>query len=231
MGGMSNHPVMIDVGAQYAAIEIRKHVAPLTATVIKADAAALELVPASMRKTHTATLKANGEAWNASAAALAPEVTTAEREAAFSKLRATQEAMAKSSAEVEAWLNDNIEAKLEEHAAAIPGEVEEALGHIAAAEAIGAQIATRQQVLSIARNRDGRRRWSSLARLKLPGAESLHNARVGFEALLPKPPIEYVPQAEYRRRRDAGQDMSLIRINHSPGGLMSRASTGWGDAG
>jgi hypothetical protein len=57
------------------------------------------------------------------------------------------------------------------------------------------------------------------ANLKLPGGNALSNLVAGLEALLPKTPVELVSQAEYRGRLARGEDVSRLRVSHSPDGF------------
>ncbi len=209
----------VDLNAQYANQKIREVVPPPRGTIIPTKAAALTLVPAKLLASHTRAVLASGEAYQRCAANLAPEVPQAERDKAYETFRAAQDKAVESSVEVERWLNENLERLLAESAAAIPGEVTDALVLIEQATAIAETISARTQALARARNSDNRKRWTPLAALKLAGGDSLHNARSGFEALLPKEPLTFVPRTEYHERAAAGEDMDRFKITQSPGGL------------
>jgi hypothetical protein len=219
MGGMTNHKKLVDVAAQNAAITVRRAVPALRGTRIPMTAAALDLIPSTLRKS-----RPKGGAFEACVANLAPDTPTAVRDAGYTALRVEEAAVAAWEAEVVTWLDANVESKLAEHDDLIPNEVAEALAHITEAEEIAERIARRTSALARARNHDGRKRFTAHGTLKLAGGESIHNARVGFEALLPQPPVLSVPQAEYRRLRDVGEDMSGYRITHSPEGLLPRGA-------
>ncbi len=217
----------VDVAAQYQNQKIREVVPAPRGTIIPKKAAALTLVPAKLLASHGRAVAASAEAYSRCVANLSLEVPQAERDKGYAALRDAQDKAVESSADVERWLNENLERLLAEHAAAIPGEVTDALALIEQATSIAETISARTQALARARNSDNRKRWTPLAALKLAGGDSLHNARAGFEALLPKEPLTLIPRTEYHERAAAGEDMSRFKITQSPGGLHPVGRPEW----
>ena len=151
-----------------------------------------------------------------------PTATQADKDAArLTYLEAHAKYVAQSE-QAEAWRAANLEALSEELAAKRAEDVELVLAKLDDVESVLQEIALRDLAFSRMRNDHRAKRDAPVGsrQVRIAGEESLHNLRTGIASLLPLEPVELVSQAEYRRRRDAGEDTSRVRITHSPGGEL-----------
>jgi hypothetical protein len=200
----------VDVGSQSRALRIREAVPALRETVIRGDAAALDLVPEQLARKHRKALARDSEAWSRADAALASGTAThADLDALYADLREAQAEPVKTSAEVIGWLDANLDALLEAHSADVENAAREALALLAQVEEIAIRISARSQALARARDSNGSKRWNPLGPLKRAGGSSIQNARQGFEAWLPKPDPTFVSPAAYAKLQQ-GEDAETI---------------------
>jgi hypothetical protein len=229
----------------YAAIEVRKHVpAPPSKAIIGGAASAFLLMPDDLVEAHRKLLEVHSKCWDKCIANLDPDTTTADRDKAYSALRQAQKTCVESSDNLRDWLDANTDKLVEAHEAFKVEAADEALALLDRLEQIADEVAARSQALSRCRDNRKSAQWSPLPRLsRKVGGDSLHNLRVGFEALLPKPEptrVTNAAMAALRRGEDAKDidgnvltheeaealfRQGLLKVAHSPGGLWGGIPT------
>jgi hypothetical protein len=141
------------------------------------------------------------------------------------ELRKAELAENESGARVRDWIGSNLERLDAETTDARTASAERMIEALDGFEIELHEIARRDRALALvhAGKSDGNP-MSTSSRERIAGGESLHNFRAGLRSLIPSEPVERVSSVEYRERRDAGEDMSRVRIVHSPDGLLPRGA-------
>lgn len=207
---------MTTTNDQYAAIEIRKVVLPPRQYggehFIPQGALILTLLDADLRAKVEAALDEYDEAWDACVENLAPMTDPKVREKAYGRLQVAQDASLALTAEVDAWLDENIDRLRVEARAANLDEAARALAKVEEAGALMLGIETRKRALSFM-GMSGKR-WSA-TRVSRPDADvDVLTAKLEHMAGL-GPKLEHVDQATYTQRQRAGEDMTLVRVRHN----------------
>jgi len=149
-----------------------------------------------------------------------------EREAARQQHVANRQAVEEASAEVEDWRQKNVERvsvkRSEDRAKMIP----EALALLDTLEGMLQEDATAHRIVASFRNDHRAKRdvAVNVGHCKIAGGESLSNLRRGIESFIAKPVKEEVTPLEFHQRRERGEDVSNLKINHSKAGWFPRGS-------
>lgn len=113
------------------------------------------------------------------------------------------------------WRAENVEQVTEDVLQRRKTLAADALAALADLEAALQDGADEWRALALWRNDNPVKRDASPGRgATIPGGGSLANLQRGIQSLLPSKPIERVSQAEYRRRLEAGEDVSRTKIAH-----------------
>ena len=231
---------LVNVGAQNAAIQIRKHVeAPPSGAIIRATASAFLLMPADMVEAHRKLLDTMDKCWSKCIANLEdPDTTTADADKAYTALRHAEKAAVESSDNLRGWVAANLPELEQGHEAFKVEAADEALALLARLGEVADEVAARSQALSRCRDNRKSAQWSPLGHIRRIGGESIHNATVAFEALLPKAAPTRVSNAAMKalqrgedatdidgnvlthEEADALHRQGLLKVAHSPGGLL-----------
>jgi hypothetical protein len=210
------------------ALAFRSSISGRTSRAIRSGAGwIVRFLPKSKRDAYVKQYQRAAEAFTTAATLLSDTTaTTADRDAARVSYLEELAKLEELSDDLLSWRTENVGSVTAEVHARRDELATAALAKLAELEPILQEIADDARALALFRNDHPAKRDAPLQSVKrLPGGESLANLRTGIAALVSPEPVEHVPAAEYRARRDAGEDVSRLRIAHSPGGLGS-APTG-----